>query len=139
MILYSLRKEAKFKMLVNASNLLSSNLLGSNLICSCKYGPKISIASWTILKAVEKFFSVNILKNKVEFIFTIVFSSEFRVGQRDTCSWKSQLDRTRSWKVQNETGKIEVGKFEPELESSWRSWKERGEVGKFELKLDSSG
>ena len=32
---------------------------------------------------------------------------------RDTCSWKRQLERTRSWKVQNEIGKIDVGKFEP--------------------------
>ena len=40
---------------------------------------------------------------------------------RDTCNWKRQLERTRnwkfiSWKLQNEIGKIEVGKFEPKLE-----------------------
>ena len=52
---------------------------------------------------------------------------------RDTCSWKKQLERTRSWKVQNE-----IGKFETKLERSWRSWKVRGEVEKFEQKLESS-
>ena len=30
------------------------------------------------------------------------------------------VERTRSWKVQNE-----IGKLEPKLESSWRSWKIR--------------
>ena len=60
------------------------------------------------------------------------------------CTWKGHLERTRSWKVlswkvENEFGKIEVEKFEPKLESSWRSWKVRGEAGKFELKLESSG
>ena len=39
-------------------------------------------------------------------------------------------------KVRNEIGKIEVGKFEPKLEGSWRNWKVRGEVGEFELKLE---
>ena len=53
------------------------------------------------------------------------------------------MERTRSWKliswkVQNEIGKIEVGKFEPKLESSWRSWKVKGEVGKLGLKLEST-
>ena len=53
----------------------------------------------------------------------------------DTYSWKGQLERTRnwnilSWRVQNEIGKIEVGKVEPKLESSWRSLKVRAEVGK---------
>ena len=36
-----------------------------------------------------------------------------------------------SWKVQNEIGQIEVGKFEPKLKSSWRSWTVIGEVGKY--------
>ena len=40
---------------------------------------------------------------------------------RATCSWKGQLENTRSWKllswkVRNEIGKNEVGKFEPKLE-----------------------
>ena len=52
------------------------------------------------------------------------------------------VDRTRSWKVinwkvQNEIGKIEVGKFEPKLESSWRNLKARGEVEKCLMKLES--
>jgi len=34
------------------------------------------------------------------------------------------------WKGQNEIGKIGVGKFEPKLKSSWRSWKVRDKVGK---------
>ena len=34
-----------------------------------------------------------------------------------TCSWKGQLENTRSWKVRNEIGKNEVGKFEPKLEN----------------------
>ena len=41
---------------------------------------------------------------------------------RDACSWKGQLERTRSWKV-----------------LSWKvwSWKEPSEVGKLLLKLES--
>ena len=70
-------------------------------------------------------------------IRTVIIASK-----RDTCSWKGQLERTRSWKiiswkVQNEIGKIEVGKFEPKLESSWRSWEVRDEVGRLGLKLES--
>ena len=49
----------------------------------------------------------------------------------DTCSWKGQLEKTRSWKVRYEIGKIEVGKFGPKLEHSRRSWKVRAEVGKY--------
>ena len=48
------------------------------------------------------------------------------VRQRDTCSWKGQLERTeRSWKEP-----VEVGKFELKLESSGGSWK-------VQLKLES--
>ena len=49
-------------------------------------------------------------------------------------------DKLESFKleVQNEIGKIEVGKSEPKLETSMRSWKVKGEVGRFELKLESS-
>ena len=41
---------------------------------------------------------------------------ENSIIKRDICSWKGQLEKTRgkkvlSWKVQNEFGKIEVGKF----------------------------
>ena len=41
---------------------------------------------------------------------------------RDTCIWKGQLEKTRSWKLfkwkfRNEIGKNEVGKFEPKLEN----------------------
>ena len=66
-----------------------------------------------------------------------------RTKNRNTCSWKGQFERTRSWnflswKVQNEIGKIEVGKFEQKSESSWRIWKVRAEVGKLELKLENT-
>ena len=65
--------------------------------------------------------------------------NEFELRKiQDTCSWKGQLERTRSWKVQNEIGKIEVGKFEPKLVSSQRTWKVRGEVGKLGLQLEST-
>ena len=43
-----------------------------------------------------------------------------------------------SWKVRNEIGTIEVGKFGPKLESSRRSWKVRAEVGKLGLKLENT-
>ena len=59
------------------------------------------------------------------------------MSKRDTCSWKGQFERTRCWKVQNEIGKIEVGKFDPKLESSWQRWKVRGEFGKLGLKWES--
>ena len=36
----------------------------------------------------------------------------------DTCSWKGQLEKTRSWKVRHEIGKNEVGKFALKLECS---------------------
>ena len=54
----------------------------------------------------------------------------------DTCSWRRQLERTRSWKVlswkvQNEIREIEAV-------SSSRSWKVRVEVGKSEVKWESS-
>ena len=46
--------------------------------------------------------------------------------KRDTCGWKGQLDKTRSWKVlswkvRHEIVKNEVEKFAPKLESSHRS------------------
>ena len=42
---------------------------------------------------------------------------------RDTCSWKGQLEKTRSWKVLSwkvrlEIEKNEVGKLGPKLEST---------------------
>ena len=48
-------------------------------------------------------------------------------------SWK-----VLSWKVQNEIGKIEVGKFEPKLESTTEigSCKVTYVVGKFKLNLE---
>ena len=59
-------------------------------------------------------------------------------------SWKGQLEKTRSWKVRYEIGKIEVGKSDMKLErlkleSLGRSLKVLVEVGKFEPKLESSG
>ena len=42
---------------------------------------------------------------------------------RDTCSWKGQLEKTRSWKVRHEIGKNEVGKFGLKSESWGWSWK----------------
>ena len=75
--------------------------------------------------------------------------------QRDTCSWKGQLERTTSWKVLswkvwswNVSLKLErakrswkepseVGKIRAKLERADRSWKVSFEVGKFWLKLES--
>ena len=77
----------------------------------------------------------------------------------DTCSWKGQFEKTRSWnvlsrRVRYEIGKKEVGKFSLKLESpgqSWkvliwlgknqwnwkeRSWKVQSEVGKFWFDLE---
>ena len=45
-----------------------------------------------------------------------------RIVLGDTCSWKRQLGKTRSWKARYEIGKNEV----------------RAEVGKFGLKLKST-
>ena len=56
----------------------------------------------------------------------------------DTCNWKWQLEKMRSWKVRNEIGNIEVGKFWPKLKRSRRSWKVRAEVGKLGLKSEST-
>ena len=47
-----------------------------------------------------------------------------------TCSWKGQMEKTRSWKVRHEIEKNEVGKYASKLESSDSSWKVRAEVGK---------
>ena len=81
----------------------------------------------------------------------------------DTCSWKGQLGRTRSWKVlswkvwswkvwlklerdkRNWKEPIEVGKNRGKLERTERSWKASFEVGKFRWswkvspQLESSG
>ena len=51
--------------------------------------------------------------------------------KRDTCSWKGQFERTRSWKALN-------WKFSLKLERVKRSWKEPIEVVKFERKLEST-
>ena len=59
------------------------------------------------------------------------------VYSRDTCSWKGQLERTRSWKVLS--WKFWSWQISLEFERVRRSWKESIEVGKFELKLESSG
>ena len=53
----------------------------------------------------------------------------------DTCSWKGQLGKTRSWKVfswkvRHEIRKNEVGKFGLKLKSDWWSWKVLIELGK---------
>ena len=53
---------------------------------------------------------------------------------RDTCSWKGQLERTRSWKVLS--WKVWSWKVWPKLERTERSWKEPSEVGKNWAKLE---
>ena len=60
----------------------------------------------------------------------------------DACSWKGQLERTRSWKVLS--WKVwswkessEVGKNRAKLGRTQRSLKEQSEVGKILLKLES--
>ena len=47
----------------------------------------------------------------------------------DTCSWKGQLERTRSWKVLS--WKVCSWKVWLKFERAKRSWKEPSEVGKF--------
>ena len=54
---------------------------------------------------------------------------------RDACSWKGQLERTRSWKVLS--WKVWSWKVSLKLERAKRSWKEPSEVGKNRLKLES--
>ena len=49
---------------------------------------------------------------------------QFHVAQRDIGSWKGQLEKLRSWKVQHEIGKTEFRKFGLKLENTI-------EVGKF--------
>ena len=53
---------------------------------------------------------------------------------RDACSWKGQLERTRSWKVLS--WKVWSWKVWLKLERAKRSWKEPSEVGKNRLKLE---
>ena len=53
----------------------------------------------------------------------------------DTCSWKEQLEKTRSWKVRHEIEKNEVGKFEPKLESTTEVEKFPTSLGSFQLRL----
>jgi len=80
------------------------------------------------------------MKAKAEFLIFLIFKDRMNflvTCHGNTCSWKGQLEKTRSWKVQNEIGTIELGKFGPKLESSRRSWKVRAEVGKLALKLES--
>ena len=52
------------------------------------------------------------------------------IRPRDTCSWKEQLERTRSWEVLS-------WKVALKLERTQRSWKEPTEVGKNRPKLES--
>ena len=59
------------------------------------------------------------------FGFQKCFYRNFQFYRRDpnACSWKAQLEITRSWKllsqkVRNEIGKNEVGKFEAKLKKS---------------------
>ena len=61
---------------------------------------------------------------------------------RDACSWKGQLERTRSWKVslklerakRNWKEPIEVRKNRAKLERTERSWKASFQVGKSRCK-----
>ena len=53
----------------------------------------------------------------------------------DTCSWKGQLGRTRSWKVLS--WKVWSWKVSLKLERAKRNWKEPIEVGKNRAKLES--
>ena len=62
-----------------------------------------------------------------------VFSDKLNDGG-DTCSWKGQLERTRSWKVLS--WKVWSWKVWPKLERTERSWKEPSEVGKNWAKLE---
>ena len=53
------------------------------------------------------------------------------VNLRDKCSWKGQLEKTRSWKVLSWKDPSEVGKNRAKLERTERGWKVSSEVGKF--------
>ena len=44
----------------------------------------------------------------------------------DTCSWKGQLERTRSWKVFS--WKVRSWKLSLKLERAKRSWKDRAKL-----------
>ena len=85
--------------------------------------------------------------NKIQTKFEIFKKSP---KNRDACSWKGQLERTRSWKVLS--WKVwswkepsEVGKNRLKLERTERSWKASFEVRKFRWswkvspRLESSG
>ena len=94
-----------------------------------------------ILYKVQKYFNLNLdatvcnsaaapeISSYFENTFILVNGYSFVTSLapqavRNTCSWKGQLKRRKtwkvlSWKVQNEIGKIEVGKVEPKLESLW--------------------
>jgi len=58
----------------------------------------------------------------------------FNTSLRDACSWKGQLERTRSWKVLS--WKVWSWKVALKLERTERSWKEPSEVRKNRLKLE---
>ena len=116
-----------------------------------KNGPEIMFTNFR--NRFKKLIKLILLESELDLIelikFTIPVQSQshgFRkiglwknsIGKnnRDTCSWKGAI-KTRSWKVRNEIGKINVGKFGPNLECSSRSWNVRAEVGKLWLKFES--
>ena len=84
-----------------------------------KVVPQYLVAEFSHLVArfwnVNFTFSADCFKISVE-QNTIILSSVDLTISWETCSWKGQLERTKSWKVRNEIGKIEVGKFGPKLE-----------------------
>ena len=66
----------------------------------------------------------------------LVISLIFWVIFWDTCSWKGQLGRTRSWKNWSWKEPSVIGKNWLKLERTEQSWKEPSEVGKLLLELE---
>ena len=61
-------------------------------------------------------------------------NSDSLINQWETCSWKGQLERTRSWKVRS--WKVRSWKVSLKLERAKRSWKEPSEVWNNRTKLE---
>ena len=53
----------------------------------------------------------------------------------DTCSWKGQMEKTRSCEILSWKVSVQVGKSLSKLARTERSWKEPIEVGKNRAKL----
>ena len=101
-----------------------------SITCSKQRHKKlIRTESWLLCKLNKRWFS------KIWLLFWYFAFLSYQVNW-DTCSWKGQLERTRSWKVLS--WKVWSWKVALKLERTQRSWKEPSEVGKNPAKLESS-